>query len=248
MRVVRELKQSKPCKNIDESGLVTSKQTGIHPQLAACVSKHLREPWLQPLHTPTVENFALLEKEGVLNRDRQIILDSGCGTGVSTQKLARLFPQHLVMGVDRSVKRLEKSGLTTGFVCRENCVLLRGELTTFWRLLLNSGCSPERHYLLYPNPSPKPGHLARRWHGHPVFPQLLSLGGEIELRCNWEIYAMEFAEAVSMATGADIDVLKFEPVQAISPFEQKYTDRGQLLYSVTVPARVLETFRLSRAG
>jgi hypothetical protein len=81
-----------------------------------------------------------------------------------------------------------------------------------------------------------------------VFPQLLSLGGEIELRCNWEIYAMEFAEAVSMATGADIDVLKFEPVQAISPFEQKYTDRGQLLYSVTVPARVLETFRLSRAG
>ena len=247
MRVVRELKQSNPGKSINESGLVTSRQTGIHPQLASCVGKHLREPWLQPLHTPTVETFALLEKEGVLTRDRPIILDSGCGTGISTQRLAMQFPRHLVIGVDRSLKRLEKSGLTTGFVRGGNFILLRGELATFWRLLLNSGCSPERHYLLYPNPSPKPGHLSRRWHGHPVFPQLLSLGGELELRCNWEIYAMEFAEAVSLATGADIGVLNYEPVQAISPFEQKYSERGQSLYSVTVPARVLENFRLSQA-
>ena len=248
MRVIRELKQSKSGKNLDKSGLVTSKQTGIHPQLASCVSKHLRKPWLQPLHTPTVETFALLEKEGVLTQDPQIILDSGCGTGISTQRLAAQFPRHLVIGVDRSLKRLEKSGLTTGFVRGGNFILLRGELATFWRLLLNSGCSPERHYLLYPNPSPKPGHLSRRWHGHPVFPQLLSLGGEIELRCNWEIYAQEFAEAVSQATGADIDVSKFQPVEAISPFEQKYSKRGQSLYSVTVPARVLETFRLPQAG
>ena len=202
----------------------------------------------QEWRTPTVEAFGLMEKDGVLSDGRPIILDSGCGTGSSTQRLAEMFPRHLVIGVDRSLKRLEKSGFTTGFVRSGNFILLRGELATFWRLLLNSGCSPERHYLLYPNPSPKPGHLSRRWHGHPVFPQLLSLGGEIELRCNWEIYAQEFAEAVSQATGADIDVLKFQPVEAISPFEQKYAERGQSLYSVTVPARVLETFRLSQAG
>ncbi len=248
MRVVRELKPSKPGKNIDKSGLVTSKQTSLHPHLRSCILKHLEAPWLQPLHTPTVEAFGLMEKDGVLSGGRPIILDSGCGTGSSTQRLAEMFPRHLVIGVDRSLKRLEKSGFTTGFVRSGNFILLRGELATFWRLLLSSGCSPERHYLLYPNPSPKPGHLSRRWHGHPVFPQLLSLGGEIELRCNWEIYALEFAEAVSLTTGADIDVLDFKPVQAISPFEQKYSERGQSLYSVTVPARVLEIFRLSQAG
>lgn len=247
MRVVRKLKRLTPVKNIDDSGLVTSKQAGVHPQLESCVRKHLDVPWLQPLHTPTVETFSLLEKEGVFSDDLPIILDSGCGTGSSTQKLAAMFPGHLVIGADRSLKRLAKSGLTTGFVHSKNCILVRAELATFWRLLLNRGISPERHYLLYPNPSPKPGHLSRRWHGHPVFPQLLRLGGEIELRCNWEIYAMEFAEAVQLATGANMGVIKIQPDEAISPFEQKYFDRGQSLYSVTVPALALEAFRRSQA-
>ena len=116
-------------------------------------------------------------------------------------------------------------------------MLLRAELSTFWRLLLNDGFSPERHYMLYPNPWPKPGHLKRRWHGHPVFPQLLGLGGEIEMRCNWEIYALEFARAVNLATGADIRPARIHPDVGISPFEQKYLERGQALFSVTVPAR-----------
>ena len=247
MRVVRKPKRSKPGKNIEESGLVTSKQAGVHPHLASCVRKHLEVPWLQPLHTPTVESFGLLEKEGFLSDGYPIILDSGCGTGSSTQRLAAMFPRHLVIGVDRSLKRLEKSGLTTGYIRSGNYILLRAELATFWRLLLNRGCTPERHYLLYPNPSPKPGHLSRRWHGHPVFPQLLCLGGEIELRCNWEIYALEFAEAVRLATGTNIGVNKIQPDQAISPFEQKYSARSQSLYSVTVPAQALEAFRLSRS-
>ena len=45
-----------------------------------------------------------------------------------------------------------------------------------------------RHYVLYPNPWPKIGHLARRWHGHAVFPDLLALGGVFECRSNWRIY------------------------------------------------------------
>ena len=243
-----ELNQSKTGKKASKSGLVTSKQRGIHTGLERCVRKHLGSSWKQPFHRPTKDAYSQLDRQGVFSEGLPFILDSGCGTGSSTQRLAEMFPRHLVIGVDRSLKRLEKSGFTTGFVRSGNFILLRGELATFWRLLLNSGCSPERHYLLYPNPSPKPGHLSRRWHGHPAFPQLLSLGGEIELRCNWKIYALEFAEAVSLTTGADIDVLDFKPVQAISPFEQKYSERGQSLYSVTVPARVLEIFRLSQAG
>jgi hypothetical protein len=37
-----------------------------------------------------------------------IVLDSGCGTGRSSLVLGRLYPQHTVVGVDRSVARLSK--------------------------------------------------------------------------------------------------------------------------------------------
>ncbi len=225
-------------KDINQSGIVTSSQRGIHPRLEETVRKHLKSPWEQPLHTPTVEAYRQLSEAGVFSTDQPFILDSGCGTGKSTQMLAKLFPGHMVLGVDRSHVRLSRSGLNTCFHRSGNCVLVRAELTTFWRLLLADGHMPEQHYLLYPNPYPKPGHLSRRWHGHPVFPQLLRLGGDIELRCNWEIYALEFAQAVNLACAEPIQVKRYAAESGISLFEQKYLQRGQKLYSVNVPARV----------
>jgi tRNA (guanine-N7-)-methyltransferase len=231
------LKYSASSKDINESGLVASSQTGIHPHLEKCVRKHLETPWSQPLQAPTVETYRLLVNEGVFESGRKIILDSGCGTGKSTQRLAEMFPRKLVLGVDRSITRLAKSGAGSGFIHNGNCILLRAELATFWRLLLRDEHSLERHFLLYPNPWPKPGHLQRRWHGHPVWPQLLSLGGEIEMRCNWEIYAREFAQAVKIVSNANIQIRKIQPQSGISPFEKKYIERGQQLYSVKVPAQ-----------
>ncbi len=237
MRVARQLKRPEANKNVDNTGLVTSSQTGIHPHLEKYVHRHLETAWLQTFHQPTVDIYHRLKNEDDFAMRRSFILDSGCGTGKSTQRLAALFPRHIVIGVDQSRVRLAKSAVNSGFSRSGNCILLRAELTTFWRLLVNDGYSPERHYLFYPNPWPKPGHLLRRWHGHPVFPHLLRLGDEIEMRCNWEIYALEFVRAVYIATGAIVKVKKFQPETAISPFEQKYLERGQILYSVIVPAR-----------
>ncbi len=240
------LKKPETRQNIDESGLVTSSQTGIHPQLERYVRRHLEKPWAQPFHPPSTDVYRQLKNEGILSGDESIILDSGCGTGSSTQRLAELFPRHIVIGVDQSRARLAKSGVSSGFSRNGNCILLRAELSTFWRLLFNDGHTPERHFLFYPNPWPKPGHLKRRWHGHPVFPHLLSLGGEIEMRCNWEIYALEFARAVNLATSADIRRERFYPENGISPFEQKYIQRDQSLFSVVVPAQITQAFRVSR--
>jgi tRNA G46 methylase TrmB len=244
--VETELKQSRTGQVISESGLVSSTQAGIHPNLDACVHKHLETAWAQPLHSPTVEIYRLLDQKGMLSDCRPVILDSGCGTGKSTRRLAEMFPLHLVIGVDRSSSRLAKSGVHSGFLYTENCILVRAELATFWRLLLKSRLSPEKHCLFYPNPWPKPGHLSRRWHGHPVFPQLLELGGEIEMRCNWEVYAREFAKAAVIATGAEISVKSIEPGSGITPFEQKYLERGQPLFSVCIDAKQTQAFRLSR--
>ena len=243
MRVVRTLNHLKANRNIDQSGLVSSSQTGIHPHLEKHLSRHLETPWLEPFHLPTVEVYRRLKEACVFSGGQPIILDSGCGTGKSTQRLAELWPRHIVLGVDRSHVRLAKSGVDSGFNRSGNCILLRAELTTFWRLMAKDGHSPERHFLLYPNPSPKPGHLSRRWHGHPVFPQLLGLGGEIELRCNWEIYALEFARAVNYVSGAKVEIEKIQPESGISPFEKKYLERGQRLFLVRVSAQITETFR-----
>ena len=241
-----ELNQSKTGKKASKSGLVTSKQRGIHTGLERCVRKHLGSSWKQPFHRPTKDAYSQLDRQGVFSEGLPFILDSGCGTGKSTLRLARMFPGHLVIGVDQSSSRLARSGVTSGILRSENCILIRAELATFWRLLLSSGLSPQRHFLLYPNPWPKAGHLSRRWHGHPVFPHLLALGGEIEMRCNWDVYAQEFAEAASIATGAGISVNTIEPDDGISPFEQKYLERGQSLFSVIVPALKTQAFSLSR--
>ena len=246
MRVAIKLKQFSDSGVLENTGSVTSGQTGVHPQMERHVRRHLASKWSQPLHRPSIETYQRLKNEGALSGAAAFILDSGCGTGKSTQRLASLFPQHIVIGVDQSNARLAKSGVASGFLRMGNCILLRAELGTFWRLLLDDGYLPERNFLLYPNPWPKPGHMLRRWHGHPVFPQLLSLGGEIEMRCNWEIYALEFAQAMKIATGKNISVNRIFPETGISPFEQKYLERGQALFSVTVAARIANAFRLSQ--
>jgi tRNA G46 methylase TrmB len=122
-------------------------------------------------------------------------------------------------------------------------VLIRAELASFWRMWLQSGTGIERHFLLYPNPWPKPAHLKRRWHGHPVFPTLLALGGEIELRCNWEVYALEFALAAGALLGQDVRASRVRSATGISPFERKYLERQQALYAVKLAADEVRAFR-----
>jgi len=113
-------------------------------------------------------------------------------------------------------------------------IWLRAELATFWRLAVQAGWRLHRHFLLYPNPWPKPGHLRRRWHAHPVFPDLLQLGGRLELRSNWAVYAEEFAVAVNHALGTRVQPMRLAGSDDLSPFERKYRASGHALYSVAL--------------
>jgi tRNA (guanine-N7-)-methyltransferase len=185
------------------------------------------------LHPPSCRAFEALA--AVLDGQRlELVLDSGCGTGESTRQLARRFPEMLVIGVDKSSSRLSRLG-TSRFPHREgNALWLRAELATFWRLAADAGWRPARHYLLYPNPWPKPGQLQRRWHAHPVFPVLLALGGRLEMRCNWSVYAEEFAYAAARLAGTPVPVVPLDVDTPLSPFERKYRDSGHALYSVVL--------------
>jgi tRNA G46 methylase TrmB len=221
------------------SSPVRSSQSSLHASLATLVQKHMATEWRQPLHAPTVEAFTALVACGV-DPAQKIVLDSGCGIGVSTRQIAEYYPDCLVIGVDKSEARLRKlPGRHFShhhFLYREGSVIwLRAELTSFWRLALRAGWRLHRHYLLYPNPWPKPGQVLRRWHAHPVFPTLLQLGGPLELRCNWEIYAREFAAAAEMAGCRDVQLTEGVDSAITTPFESKYRNSRQTLYRVVVP-------------
>ena len=203
---------------------VTSNQVGIHPDLEAIVKRHLQYPYQRPIPEYANEILDQIEKKRQ-ETGGKLILDSGCGTGVSTIKLAERFPDDLVVGIDQSENRLSKRKE------KNNALFFRVNLIDIWLLMEKNNWKIDQHYLLYPNPWPKKKHLQRRWHGHPVFPTLIKLGGKLELRSNWKTYVEEFARAVELVTGDLNFVEEFIPIEMLTPFEEKYQASGQSLYN-----------------
>ena len=214
------------------SRVPTSAQQGIHEQLGRLLERHRQAPFRKPYAD---YNRAAFEAS-LTRREREaanapLILDSCCGVGESSIALARAFPDHYVIGVDQSEVRL---GRFDAVMLPPNLDLVRADLVDYWRLLLDAGVRLSRHYLLYPNPWPKIGHLARRWHGHPVFPSMLALGGDFECRSNWPIYIDEMAQAIAQATGLTVPVEAYAPEVALTPFERKYLASGHALNRLRV--------------
>lgn len=213
------------------SNPVASPQTGVHDRLEAVLSKHARSPFRKPVMPYNAQAFEQAMNAWRGNGRAPLILDAGCGVGLSTMNLAAGYPDHFVIGVDQSAHRLARNTLWDGPV-PSNHICVRADLADFWRLLLAEQVRLARHYLLYPNPWPKSGQLQRRWHAHPVFPALPALGGRFECRSNWRIYIEECAFALRLLGQA----VRSEPFQAdtpLTPFERKYRDSGHVLWRCT---------------
>lgn len=219
------------------SRIPTSAQTGIHDQLAALLDRHAGAPFRKPYAEYNRAAFAAsMERRARLAPAAPLILDSCCGVGESSIALARAFPSHYVIGVDQSESRLARKidGKAGDDALPANLDLVRADLVDYWRLLRDAGIRLDRHYLLYPNPWPKIGHLSRRWHGHAVFPALLELGGVLECRSNWRIYVEEFCFAVERLGGRPARCEEWTPDVALTPFERKYLDSGHPLFRTVV--------------
>lgn len=204
---------------------VSSRQATVHPRLKETVLKHAAAPWRKPVADRSRRDFEGLATQ-VMGIGRPLILDTGCGTGMSTEALAARFPDRLVIGVDKSEFRLEKHR-SEG---RENALLVRFDLEDFWLLAHEVGWQFERQYFFYPNPWPKPEHRLRRWPFHPVFPMALACGGLWELRTNWAIYAEEFAMAYGLLTGLEASPEPWCPTDPETLFEKKYGESGHQLW------------------
>lgn len=214
------------------SRLIASAQDGTHRDLEALVRRHMAHPFRKPILDYNRAAFtAALAARDAWQPEAPLILDAGCGVGWSTQRLAERYPDHFVIGVDQSVDRISRGRPLPMPI---NALLIRADLVDFWRLLAESGIQLARHYNLYPNPWPKIGHLARRWHGHAVFPVWRDLGGEIECRSNWRIYIEEMAQALTLLTGQAVAAEPYETDDPMTPFEKKYLASGHELWRCRV--------------
>ncbi|PIE00449.1 MAG: SAM-dependent methyltransferase [Thiothrix nivea] len=212
------------------ANIVTSHQTGIHNNLEQVVRRHQENLFRKPVAEHTRRAFEPVQHL-VSQQNLPVILDSGCGTALSTRHIARQNPDALVIGIDRSAIRLGKDYQAA---LPDNALTVRADLVDFWNLAVQAGWKLQHHFILYPNPYPKSVHLKRRWHAHPVFPQLLKLGGQLELRTNWSIYAEEFAFALRLSGYAAARVEAFMPENCWTLFETKYYQTGQDLYRCRV--------------
>lgn len=202
---------------------VRSNQLQVHPQLPVLVQRHLSSDYMRPVADHSEQAFQHLHV--AMAEPRPLVLDSFCGTGQSTAILARRHPDHLVVGIDRSAHRLARHPGGED----DNYLLLQADCEDIWQLLLQHGLRPQYHYLLYPNPWPKGKHLGRRVHGSGAFSRLLALGGQVEVRSNWQLYVEEFGLAMHLAGHPGV-VCELPEQQPISLFERKYRQSGHQLW------------------
>lgn len=215
------------------SAPVTSLQTQVHEGLAALVAKHAATEFKKPFTSYNRAAFDASIGDWQAKGGKPLILDAGCGVGLSTLHLAAQFPDHYVIGVDQSADRLARNTQWQGTE-PDNCSWVRADLIDYWRLMHLHAIRPARHYLLYPNPWPKAGQVQRRWHGHPVFPTVIALGGYLECRSNWEVYIAECCAALTQLTSKAVAPQLYYPPHAITPFERKYQDSGHALWRCSI--------------
>ncbi len=211
----------------DLSRRVTSSQTGPHQRLVETVRRHQSTTYRRPIAEHTKRAFERVAA-GVSSSSRPLILDAGCGTGQATVALARRNPRASVFGVDRSALRLSRD---KGEAMPDNCYLVRAALEDWFRLARQAGWRFRQTWIICPNPYPKPTHLQRRWHAHPIFPTILAVSDAVTLRTNWAIYADEFVLALS-EYGVSTAVESPNSTELMSRFEQKYVRSGHQLFQV----------------
>lgn len=192
------------------------------------LARHRRGHWRHPV---APDRAALIESLLSRAEGRPILCDTGCGTGHSSVALARANPEAWVLGLDKSEHRLAKARLLDR---PGNVAFARVELADFWAVASRLGQRFATTTMLYPNPWPKVGQLNRRLYGEPSFAPLVALSDALELRTNWEIFAVEFSEALHELTGewGELSTLAVAPGHGLTAFERKYAASGHVLYRV----------------
>jgi tRNA (guanine-N7-)-methyltransferase len=247
---------------VTQARSIITNQTCVHEDLIKILAKHKQSDFKRPVAEHTIVAFAQM-LHWLTDWRGDVIIDACCGVGESTINLANEYPAARVIGVDKSVARLDKhrSYVTKNKSLKalmvnsdspieqinietepKNYLLLQADLNDFWRLLLEhiSQMSPAwkivKQFILYPNPYPKKSQLGKRWHGGALFPYIVNLCSNIEVRSNWRLYLDEFLIAAEFyGLIGDIEPISEKVIdKAYTPFERKYLAANQTCFKLVI--------------
>lgn len=203
----------------------TSSQNAPHQALETLVAKYLRTRLQKPIAHHQHESFSQIIKFS--KRFSSIIVDSCCGTGMSTRLLAEQFSESGVVGIDKSAARLARGAHVTP----PNCLLVRGDVIDLWRMLLDAKIEIDRHYIFFPNPWPKAEQVKRRFHAHPIFSTMVALAPFLEVRTNWQVYAEELIIALKiLKQNPELTIKNDDSYMTL--FEKKYVATNCPIYII----------------
>lgn len=207
---------------------ITTSQQGVHDKLDELVAKYQQSENKRPISAHTQQAFDEINAwlEG-FNGD--IILDSCCGVGESTANLAKAYPKARIIGIDKSALRVDKHEHYRAQ--SDNYRVIRADVNDFWRLVRQSDWPVSQHFLLYPNPYPKKTQVQKRWHASAAMVDLMAITPHIEVRSNWLIYLLEFAQAAKHY-GAVSNLSEVTGESHMTPFERKYRASGQVCWKL----------------
>ena len=231
---------------------ITTNQLGVHEDLTNIVNKYRQSDFKKPIAEHTKQTFQLVI-DWLGNWQGDVIIDACCGVGESTIVLAQQNPNAKVIGIDKSVARLDKHAYYKRQKVHEstdiraerdvdksadNVKVFQADLNDFWRLIADYSATAKwtisKQCVFYPNPYPKKAQVQKRWHASPAFIALLKCSRNIEVRSNWLTYLEEFQQALSIH-GVKSSIQEVSGVP-ITPFERKYTESGQQCWQLQTVA------------
>jgi tRNA G46 methylase TrmB len=221
----------------NESNNVWSTQNGPNENLLKTLNRYDKELYQRPIAEFSKKTFKdILEQVNTFG-NKVIVLDICCGTGESTFNQAKIYPNNLIIGIDKSLSRLERNN-SFKTELPENVLLVRGEVFDlyylFYEAVKQNKLSVLKQFILYPNPWPKEKHFKRRFSGNPITPFIFGIDSEIELRSNWKVYLEEFCLAAKFYGRKNTTLDSFTPEKTITAFEKKFLDSNHVLYKCIV--------------
>ncbi len=218
--------------NQGNSNEVLSNQNGIHEKLAEYLDKYSLENYGRPCAQFSRECWSEILD---FISGHNVVFDLGCGVGESSFKLSKIYPDSKIVGIDRSLSRLDRKNDFKEQLPK-NVLLIRGELLDLIPLIFKDQdkFKIERIYLLYPNPYPKKHHVKRRFQANPVAIFLFNIKSSIVLRSNWLLYLEEIQfTAQYYSRSSTLTQVEIEE-DAFTPFERKFIDSGQKVFELVV--------------
>lgn len=158
-------------------------QEGLHPKLDRIMARHRRPMTCRPIAQQAITNMTNLIRLQQ-QEPRKIILDCGIGKGLSLHYLASNYPDHRIIGIDKSRYRLAYYNKN----CCERTLVFQGQLEDYFVLCHQNHIKIEKMFIFYPNPYPKMSSINQRLYGSSMLPYILHMAKEVIVRSNALFY------------------------------------------------------------